>query len=272
MNPRCFTEYDVWLFLEDAGMPRSANIISLENIRKNCRKDKLFLLNAALFKPFMSTSINNYTSDEHDYLKRLMTYSEKDVSKLKPTMRQHLMHILSVMAMLESPLFDRMTEQESNANYINDVQSYKVIEGLSIEHKALVIVGRWKREGALNHAMAACIAMLDRYNIRSFEWVEDDVRDLILYRLENPQKAIHSLDYTISLTAEDALAGYCGEVYLQKIKIDDATIALVRQWDQEGILNLIIPVVKKVLKKIKMPSIFTIRKKPKAHRKNTPPS
>ena len=269
-KPLQFTEYDVWLFLENANIPRSINIISLENIKKNCKKEKLFLLSAALFKPFMRASINDYTRDEHNYFKELIHYSERDVSKLKPRMRQHLMHMLNIITMLESPLFDLMTNEESNAHYINDVQSYKVIESLSTEHKALVIVGRWKKEGALNHAMTTCIAMLDRYNIRSFEWVEDDVRNLILYRLRNPRKSINPLDYTISLTAEDLLTGYGGEVYSKEIKIDEATLALTRQWDQEGILDRIIPAAKKALKQ--NASDFYHKKKPKTYRKNASPS
>ncbi len=265
-KPICFTERDVWLFLENADAPQSINVISLKNIRKNCKKEKLYLLSAALFKPFMRSLTTEYMGCDRDRFDQLIKYYKKDIRKLKPTIRQYLMHMLNVMAMFESPLFDNMNKEEVSAEYIRDVLIYKAIMNLSTEYKALVIVGRWKKAGTLSHAMAACLAVLDRYHIRSFEWIEDDVKDLISYRLNNPGQVISPLDYKVSLTAEDVLTGYCGEICLKMITIDDATLALIRQWNQEGILDLIISEAKKILVKIK-PLAFTKNRKPRGLRK-----
>ena len=228
-----FTENDVWQFLSGSQTTTPLTMISLKNINQNCTKSNCFLLYAALFKPFIRAV--NIRSKTPDFQKTVHSF-EKDVKTLKPMVRQHLMHTLNVMAIFEGQLFEH-AESTAHSDHLNYVSRYTNCHHLCPEYKALIITGWWKKQGVLIDAIRESIVALKGHNIRTFEWVEDDLEGLIHYRIRHPNATISPLDYRLSLTAEDLVTHYCGLITLGDIVIDDAVIEITRKWEKEGILN-----------------------------------
>ncbi len=201
-------------------------LVSIKNIVDHRDKTQFLAFYAQLFKPFMQSSFFSYLPTEKSTFRSIRDLFDAELKLVNPMKRHGLTQRLNVLAMFESGLAGSAADEALAELYVR-MQSGAMSSSLA----TVAALEKWDIDGVREDKVATCIQTLDAEAVKSYEWIEDDLKDFLDYRLNHPDIELPST------YSEDLIAEYCGKVRNGECSIEEATRAITVAWAKDDILD-----------------------------------
>jgi hypothetical protein len=201
-------------------------LVSAKNIVSHRDKTQFAPFYAMLFKPFMQSSFFSYLPTEKTTFNCIRELFDAELKHVNPMMRHRLTQRLNVLAMFESGLASKSTDEALAELYVR-MENGK----MSVALATFATLEKWDIDAVREEKVTMCIEALDTEAVKSYEWVEDDLKDFIAYRLGHPDAEMPST------YSEDLIADYCKKIRNNECTIEQATRAITIAWVKDGILD-----------------------------------
>lgn len=167
-----FSEEDVAALLSTVDSS-PLDVLSIENIERNCIKSDPIVLYASLLRPFMQNSITAYLEEEQEDLTKIMKLMDRYLEPLDPQERQEITSKLNIMTIFESDLATKYAENTDYKELVREL-SDKIKRGeISTQDAADSLIRQLDYDGTLENEVTTCVGILNGAGFQSYIWKED---------------------------------------------------------------------------------------------------